>query len=66
MAELNVILESLRRQRKDLHDLGEDTLSRTSETAALIEKIENLRTRSEKTERLFQSEPAESRRKPGR
>lgn len=54
MAELEAITEMLRRQRRDLDELGEDTLSRSSETSALLAKLEELRVRSEHTRRLFE------------
>jgi phosphohistidine phosphatase SixA len=53
MAELEGITEALRRQRKDLDDIAESTSTRTTETAALLEKIEELRVRAEKTQRVF-------------
>lgn len=57
MPELEAITEALRRQRKDLEDLLDETSSRKSETAALIDRIEEWRLRSERT---LRSLPAES------
>ena len=56
MAELDVITESLRRQRKDLDDLADETLSRRSETAALLDQIEDLRARAERSRRVFEAQ----------
>lgn len=53
MAELEGITEILRRQRKDLDEMVESTSTRSTETAALLEKIEELRARAEKTNRAF-------------
>ncbi len=55
MAELEGITEALRRQRKDLDEIAESTSTRSIETAALLEKIEELRVRAEKTNRAFQA-----------
>jgi hypothetical protein len=63
MAELDHITEALRRQRKDLADSMDETTSRKSETAALLDRIEQLRERSAKTRRAYGS-PAEER-EPG-
>lgn len=54
MAELEVIADLLRRQRRDLDDLMETTATRTTSTAELLEKIEDLRRRSEDTLRRFE------------
>ena len=51
MAELDAITEALRRQRKDLDDLMEQ--SQSGETERLLEKIEELRRRSEESQRIF-------------
>lgn len=56
MAEFETIAEDLRRQRKDLEDSREQTSTRKSETAALLEKIEKWRERSEQTQRRYQGE----------
>jgi predicted ATP-grasp superfamily ATP-dependent carboligase len=53
MAELEGIAETLRRQRQDLDDLVDQTVSRKVDTEKLIEKIEELRARSERTQRMF-------------
>lgn len=58
MDELELIAESLRQQRKALDDVAESTSTRTSETAALLEKIEELRVRAERTNR---EHPAQTR-----
>jgi hypothetical protein len=50
MAELDAITEALRRQRKDLDDLMEQ--SQSGETERLLEKIEDLRRRAEETNRV--------------
>lgn len=55
MADLPVIVETLRRQRKDLDELMEDTASRTGKAADLLSRIEDLRRRSEETLRRFPS-----------
>lgn len=60
MAELEGITETLRRQRKDLDDMAESTSTRSNETAALLEKIEELRLRAEKTNRAFESQSGTS------
>jgi glucose-6-phosphate isomerase len=60
MAELNVIAEMLRRQKKDLRDMKANTASRSGETAELVTKIEDLRRRSEETQRRFQAAATES------
>ena len=51
MAELDAITEALRRQRKDLDDLMEQ--SQSGETERLLEKIEELRRRSEESQRVY-------------
>ncbi|HEY0139756.1 MAG TPA: hypothetical protein VGF48_02610 [Thermoanaerobaculia bacterium] len=51
MDELDAIQDSLRRQRKSLDDLLDETSSRKTETAALIDRIEEWRLRSERTQR---------------
>lgn len=60
MAELEAIAEMLRRQRQDLEDLKEGTLSRRGQTAELVGKIEELRRRSEDTLRRFRIAAAEA------
>lgn len=54
MADLDQITELLRRQRQDIEDLLDSTLTRSGETAELVGKIEELRRRSEETLRRFQ------------
>jgi hypothetical protein len=53
MAELDAIAESLRQHRKDLDDQCDQTATRSNETARILEKIEDLRRRSEATNRAF-------------
>lgn len=53
MADLDVIAETLRLQRADIDEMLDETLSRSSETAALVDKIGELRQRSEETLRRF-------------
>ncbi len=53
MAELDDISESLRQHRKALDDQCDQTATRTSETARILDKIEDLRRRSEATNRAF-------------
>jgi hypothetical protein len=50
MGEFKGISESLRRQRADLKDEMESTSNRCEEASRLIERIEQLRRRSEKTQ----------------
>lgn len=50
MNDFEAIAATLRRQRKDIDELMESTASRSTETAALIEKIDDLRRRVAKTE----------------
>lgn len=57
MAELDVITEALRRQRKDLESQLDDTSSRTTEAAVLLKRIEHLRARAEKIQRQSQDAP---------
>jgi predicted ATP-grasp superfamily ATP-dependent carboligase len=47
MEEIDVVIETLRRQRKDMDELLEKTNSSTEETAKLIDRIEELRDRME-------------------
>jgi hypothetical protein len=53
IAELHVIAADLRRQRRDLDELLENTSKRSGQTAELIAKIEKLRRRAEETRRKF-------------
>lgn len=53
MDELDHITETLRRQRKDLEEMLEETSSRSSDAAELVTRIEELRRRSEETQRRF-------------
>ncbi|MCU1231634.1 MAG: hypothetical protein JWO97_4518 [Acidobacteria bacterium] len=50
MAELKTIAEALRRQRKDLEDDLESTSSRQDENSRLLENIEKLRRRVERSQ----------------
>lgn len=61
MADLDAISQSLKQHRKDLDDQFDQTNARSNETADILTKIEDLRRRSEVTNRAFaagQSEPA--------
>lgn len=58
MPELDSIAEALRRQRRDMDDLIEHASSRCGETAELVNRIEDLRRRSEETLRRFQASVA--------
>lgn len=58
MAELETIADALRRQRRDMEDLIESASSRSGETAELVNRIEDLRQRSEETLRRFQESVA--------
>lgn len=65
MAELDRIAAALQRQRRNIDDLLEQTSARSTETAELVNKIEDLRRRSEATLRRFEitadpSEPNDS------
>lgn len=60
MAELEVIAESLRRQRQDLEDLLDSTLTRCGQAAELVGQLEDLRRRTEDTQRRFQATAQES------
>ena len=51
MAELKNISAELLRQRRDLDQAIETTSARSTETAGLIDKIEELRRRAEETQR---------------
>jgi hypothetical protein len=53
MAALDAIAAELRRQRKDIDDLLDNTVSRSGETTALLKKIEDLRRRAEETRQRF-------------
>lgn len=53
MDELERIGETLRRQRQDLEALIDSTLARQDQTAELLAKIEDLRRRTEDTQRRF-------------
>jgi hypothetical protein len=58
MAELEAIAESLKRHRRDLSEQYDQTANRSSETARLLDKIQELARRSEATNRAFeQPEP---------
>ncbi|HEX6100802.1 MAG TPA: hypothetical protein VF432_31080 [Thermoanaerobaculia bacterium] len=61
MAELEVLTQSLRRQRRDLDELMDSTLVRSGHTAELVSRIEDLGRRIEDTQRRFEAgktEPA--------
>jgi hypothetical protein len=58
--ELDIITEALRRQRKDLEGQIDETLSRKSDTAALLGQIEELRARTERTQQAYQAQADES------
>jgi hypothetical protein len=51
--DFEAIAESLRRQRKDLTDQSDLNATSSGETKKLLERIEELRARSEKNERLM-------------
>jgi ABC-type transporter Mla subunit MlaD len=53
MAELTAIAAELRRQRRDLDELLENTSTRSANTADLLAKIEELRQRAEATQRRY-------------
>jgi len=53
MAELTAIAAELRRQRRDLDELLENTSTRSAHTANLLAKIEELRLRAEETQRRY-------------
>lgn len=56
MADLAVLTEMLRLQRQDIDEMLEQTLSRSSQAAELVGKIEELRHRSEDTLRRFRAQ----------
>ncbi|HEX6098089.1 MAG TPA: hypothetical protein VF432_17315 [Thermoanaerobaculia bacterium] len=60
MAELEAIAEALRRQRQDLEELMDSTLTRSGQTTELVSKIEDLVRRSEETQRRFEAAMRES------
>ena len=53
MADLDAISQSLKQHRKDLDDQFDQTAARSSETSDILNKIEDLRRRSEATNRAF-------------
>ena len=53
MAELEAIAETLRRQRQELDDTMDSTLSRVQETSRLLEQVSDLRRRAEQTQRRY-------------
>jgi len=53
MAELTAIAAELRRQRRDLDELLDNTSTRSANTANLLAKIEELRLRAEETQRRY-------------
>lgn len=60
MAELDAIVDTLKRQRQDLEDSIESTASRKGEAAELLGKIEDLRRRVEETRRRCEAAAAEA------
>lgn len=60
MAELEMIAETLRRQRRDLEDLMDSTASRCDEAADLVDRIQDLQRRVEATQRRFEAALRES------
>lgn len=54
MADLETITETLRRQRRDLEELINGTSKGSEETADLLRRIEELKRRSEQTQRHFE------------
>jgi phosphohistidine phosphatase SixA len=64
MAELEVLTQSLRRQRRDLDELMDSTLVRSGQTAELVSRIEDLQRRIEDTQRRFEAGKTESARNP--
>lgn len=60
MAELDTIIEALRRQKKDLDDSLESTSSRSVDTTALMNKLDELRRRAERSQREFEAQSTES------
>lgn len=55
MADLDQITESLRRQRRDLETLLDNTTTRGDETTKVLEKLDELRRRAEQTATLTDS-----------
>lgn len=55
MARFDELAELLKRQREDIQKDFEDTSTSQMETTRLLNKIEELRRRSEATNRLFQN-----------
>lgn len=60
MAELDTIIEALRRQKRELDDSLESTSSRSVDTTALMNKLDELRRRSEHSQRVFEAQSTES------
>ena len=60
MAELEMLAEALRRQRKDLEELKDGTLARRAAAADLVSKIEDLNRRVEDTRKRLQASVTES------
>jgi len=60
MAELDTIIAALRRRKRDLDDSLESTSSRSVDTTALMNKLEELRRRSERAQRVFEAQSGES------
>lgn len=55
-----MLAESLRRQREDLEELMDNTLTRSSQAAELVGQLEDLRRRTEETQRRFARAAEES------
>lgn len=56
MADLDVIHETLRRQRRDIDDALDSTSTRRDETSKIVDRLGNLRRRVERTRADFGSE----------
>jgi phosphohistidine phosphatase SixA len=55
MAELEAITEALRRQRSDLEEMMDSTLTRSGQTAELLGQIADLQRRVEETQRRYEA-----------
>jgi len=60
MAELDTIIETLRRQKRELDDSLESASSRSVDTTTLMNKLDELRRRSERSQRVFEAQTGES------
>lgn len=56
MADLDAIHETLRRQRRDIDDALDSTSTRRDETSKIVDRLEGLRRRVERTRTDFGSE----------